>query len=125
VKPRPDVVDLAVRRGDQERLVHRCNHASAEQRRLGDDGERRVHLITVDSEIAVGGSGDDAVLRTAIQAAPQMISGEAGLDALFDADAIRREGHGIACVAGERVDIGIGRRDAVGFGNCVHPPSIG
>jgi hypothetical protein len=28
-------------------------------------------------------------------------------------------------VAGERVDIGIGRRDAVGFGNCVHLPSIG
>lgn len=37
-----------------------------------------------------------------------MISGEDGLDALFDADAILREGHGIAVVAGERVDISIG-----------------
>jgi hypothetical protein len=44
---------------------------------------------------------------------------------LFDADAVRREGHGIAVVTGERIDIGIGRRDAVGFGNGVHPPSIG
>jgi hypothetical protein len=28
-------------------------------------------------------------------------------------------------MARERVDIGVGRRDAVGFGSCVHQPSIG
>ena len=82
---------------------------------LRDDGERGMHFVPIDGELAVGGCGDDAVLRSTIKAAPQVISGEAGLDALLDADAIRREGHGIAVVAGERIDIGIGRRDAVGF----------
>jgi hypothetical protein len=125
VEPRPDVVDLAVRRWDQERLVHGGNDAAPEQRGLGDDRERRVHLIAVDGEVAIGGGCDDPVLRTAIQTAPQVVSGKPGLDALLDANAVRRERHRITVVAGKRVDVGLGRRDAVCLGDGIHQVSIG
>jgi hypothetical protein len=52
---------------DEERLVDAGNDAVPEQRRLGDDGEGRVHLVAIHAEIAVGGCGDDTVLRSAIQ----------------------------------------------------------
>jgi hypothetical protein len=86
VKPRPDVVDLSVGGGDQEGLVNGCDDATAGQLGLCDDRERGVYFIPVDGVPAVGGCGDDVVLRSTIKAAPQMISGEAGLDALFEAD---------------------------------------
>ena len=66
-----------------------------------------------------------AVLRSAIQAAPQVISRESGLDALLDAHAVGRERHRVSVMADQRVDVILGRRDAVRFGNCVHQPSIG
>ena len=44
-----------------------------------------------------------------------MFSGEAVLDALLDAGATGCEGHGIAVVADQGVDIGLGRGDASGL----------
>jgi len=118
-------MDLAVTGWDQERLLDRRDDAATEQRCLRDDGERGVHPVTVDSELAVGCSFDDAILQAAIQAAPQVIPREPRLNTLLDADAVRRERHRLGIVGGKRIDVSIGRRDAVGVGNCVHSLSIG
>jgi hypothetical protein len=100
VKPCSDVMDLAVTGWDQERLLDRRDDAATEQRRLRDDGVRRVHPLTVDRELAVGCGFDDAILRAAIQAAPQVIPREPRLNALLDADAVRREWHRLGIVGG-------------------------
>jgi hypothetical protein len=94
-------------------VSHRCDNATAGQ---------LVPFTTVN--VACTSSPSTVNSRSVVAAmmrycgprpaAPQVISGGAGLDALLDADAVRREGHGIA-VGRRRIDIGIGRRDAVGF----------
>ena len=119
------MVDLAVTLRDQEGLVDACHNAPSGQRGLGDDGERRMHLVTVHGQFPIRGSGDDAVLRTPIQAAPQVISREAGLEAHLDAGAVGRERDGVGVMADQGVDVCLGRGDAVRIGNCVHRPSIG
>ena len=42
-----------------------------------------------------------------------MISGESGLDAHLDPDALRRERNLVGAVTGQRVDVGLRRRNAV------------
>ena len=60
---------------------------------------------------------DDPELRSTIQTAPQVISGKAGLDALLDPNAVRRERDRVAVVADQCVDIRLGRGDAIVVGS--------
>ena len=118
-------MNLAVAGGNQERLVDVGHDAVPGERGVGDDGERRMHLVAVHDELAIGSAADHAILRSTIQAAAQVISGEAGLEANFDTDAIVSERDSVGVVTDQRIDVGLGRGNALGVGNCVHQPRIG
>jgi hypothetical protein len=120
-----DMVDHSVAGGDYECLLGVRNHTASPDLDLEDDGECRADFVTDDRELAVANLFEEAVLRTAIQAAPQVISGESGLEAVFDADAVACERHHVGIVADEGVEIGLGRGDTSGVGNGVHRLSIG
>ena len=70
---RPDVVDLAVVGGDQERLVDVRADPPAGDGRLGHQVEPSPDLVAVDGELGRRRRLDDAVLRAAIEAAAQVI----------------------------------------------------
>src|SRR5947209_12482610 len=94
-----DVANLAI--DDQERLLDVCAHPAPGQRRLGDHIELGTHPVAVDVELGRCTRLDDPKLRTTIQAAPQVVSGESGLDAILDPNAVRRERDVIATVVGQ------------------------
>ena len=48
---RPDVMDLAVARGNEERLVDVRTDAPAGERRFGHQVEARAHLVAVHGEL--------------------------------------------------------------------------
>ncbi len=50
---RPDVMNLAVFRRDQERLANPSGHATAAHPHLGDDSERSVHFVAHDGIASV------------------------------------------------------------------------
>src|ERR1700712_5544228 len=83
-----DVANLAI--DDQERLLDMCAHPAPGQRRLGDHIELGTHPVAVDIERGRCARLDEPELRTAIQAAAQVVSGEPGLDAILDPNTIRR-----------------------------------
>src|ERR1700722_18703665 len=99
-----DVADLAVH--DEKRLVDVGAYPSPGERRFGDHVELRSHPVAIDLELRRSAGLDDAELRAAIQAAPQVISREPGLDAHLDPNAVRRERDLIAVMTRQRVDIG-------------------
>jgi hypothetical protein len=78
---------------------------------------RRVHLVAVDAVIRRRGIGDDPVLRAAIEAASQVISGKPVFEPLLDPGAPGRERNGVAVVADERIDVCLRRCNAALFGN--------
>jgi F420H(2)-dependent quinone reductase len=121
MEPHANVMDLAVDGRDEERFFHPGHKPPPTKPGLRDHFERGVHFVAVDPEIAVSGGGDDAVLQSPIEAAPQVVSGESGLDALLDANAVGRERHRIPVMADQRVDVGLGRRDAFGIGKSWSP----
>src|SRR4051812_3660271 len=102
----PDVSDLAAG-GAEERLLDVGAHASAGQRRLGDDVELRAQPVADDGELRRGGGLDDPVLRTTIEAAPQVFSRKTRLQAHLDPSAVRCERDVVGPVVGERADVGL------------------
>lgn len=120
----PDVMDPAVFRRNQERLADPSGHAAAAYPHLGDDSERSVHFVAHDGIASVRYRRDDAVLRSPIQAPPQMISRKASLQTLLDTDASGREGNGISFVAHQSTDIRFSRGNPGLVGYCSHPLSI-
>src|SRR3984957_13728722 len=106
-----DVADRAVH--DEKRLVDVGASPPSGERRLGDHVELRPYSVAVDLELRRRAGLDDPELRAAIQTAPQVFPGKPGLDAHLDSDAVRRERDLVTVVAGQRVDVGLRRRDAV------------
>jgi hypothetical protein len=82
-----DVVNLTIRGGDQKGLVDVRTDPPTGDGRLRRQVESCPDSITIDRELWLGGRADHQVLRTAVQAAAQVISREAGLEAEFDARA--------------------------------------
>src|ERR1700722_15959819 len=111
-----DVADRAVH--DEKRLVDVGAYSPSGERRLGDHVELRPHSVAVDLELRRRAGLDDPELQATIQAAPQVVSGKPGLDAHLDPDAAGRERDLVTVVAGQRVDVGLRRRDAVLVGHC-------
>jgi hypothetical protein len=111
VKSNPDLVDESVGSGDHEGFVHVCGRSAASHRQSGQDREPGPHVIALYLIVRGRDAADDAVLRPAVQAAAQMISGEPILDTLLDPGAVRGEGHRVAIVADQRVDVGLCGRD--------------
>src|ERR1700747_2211023 len=70
---------------------------------LGHHVVHRADLVAVDRVLRRRCRRDDAELRAAVEAAPQVISGKAGLDALLDPNAVRRERDRVAVVADQCV----------------------
>src|SRR5277367_4807867 len=95
---RVDVADLAVR--DQKCLVDVGAHPPPGERGLGDHVELGPHPFAIDIELWRRAGFDYPELRAAIQAAPQVISGESGLDAHLDPNAVRRERDLVTVVVG-------------------------
>ncbi len=89
---RADVVDLAVLRGNHERLVDVGADPPTGERRFGHQIEPRPDRVAVYGELGHGRGQDDPVLRPAIQAAAQVISRESGLEANLDAGAAGANG---------------------------------
>ncbi len=81
-----------------------------------DQIESSPDPIALDGELRCRRGQNDAVLRTAVQAAPQVISRETRLDPELDASAVRGERHCARIVAHQRVDVGLGGRDPLGLG---------
>src|SRR6201992_513973 len=106
-----DVADLAVH--DEKPLVDVRAYSPSGERRFGDHVEPRPHPVAVDLELRRRAGFDDPELRAAIQAAPQVVSGKPGLDAHLDPNAVRRERDLVTLVSGQRIDVGLRRRDAV------------
>ena len=104
-------------RGEEERLVDVGANPAAGQRRFGEEVELGPHLVAGDGELRRRRRCDDPVLRAAIEAAAQVISRESRLQADLDAGAVRRERHVVGPVAGQRVDVGLCGRDALGLGD--------
>src|SRR5271156_748544 len=98
-----DVADLAIH--DEKRLVDVCTYTPSRDRGFCDHIELRPHPVAIDIELRRSAGFDDPELRSAIEAAPQVVSGKSGLDAHLDPDAVGCEGDLIAVVVRERVDV--------------------
>ncbi len=105
-------MDQAVVRRDQKRLVDAGTDLATAQRRFGHQIESGAHQIAVDGELRCGRRADDPVLRATVEASAKVISGETGLEADFDPGAVRGERHCARVVTDQRVDVGLGSRDA-------------
>lgn len=95
--------------GNREGLVDPRGKPAAAKRHLCQHVIRRVHLVA-----------DEAM--STIEAAPQVISAKAVLNALFHPGASCRERNGVPNMADERVDVSLRGGDAALFGND-HPGS--
>src|SRR5437588_5636645 len=89
---------------DHEDLVDPRAQPTATEGGLGEHLVHRVHLVAGDAVVRRGRARDDPVLRPAIEAAPQVVSGKTVLDPLLDAGAVLREGNRIAVMADKCVD---------------------
>src|SRR5271169_2518302 len=98
-----DVADLAIH--DEKRLVDVSAHSPTGEPGFCDHIELRPHPVAIDIELRRSAGFDDPELRSAIEAAPQVVSGKSGLDAHLDPDAVGCEGDLIAVVVRERVDV--------------------
>ena len=104
-------MDLAVLRGNHERLVDVRADPAARERRFGHQIEPRPDRVAVNGELGHRRGQDDPVLRPAIQAAAQVISRESGLEPNLDAGAAGRERNLVGVMTDQRVDVGLRRRD--------------
>ncbi len=107
--PRPDVVNPAIVGWNQKSLVDVGAHPATGERGLGDDIEAGSDLVAIHRELRRRGRRDYPVLGSTTKTAPQVICGEAGLEAHLDAGAVGGERYRVAVMADQRVDIG--RRD--------------
>src|SRR6185312_9462115 len=112
----PDVVDAPVAGRDDEDFVDVRADPHTRERRLGAQVEAGPHLVAHDCEFRHGRRFDDAILGSAIQAAPQVIPREAGLDADLRTSAVRCECDIVGAVGGQRVDVSLREGDALGLG---------
>lgn len=109
--PRPDVVNPAIVGWNQKSLVDVGAHPATGERGLGDDIEAGSDLVAVHRELRRRDRRYDPVLGSATKTASQVICGEAGLEAHLDAGAVGGEGHRVAVMAHQRVNIGLRGRD--------------
>jgi hypothetical protein len=109
------VVDLAILCGDDERLVDVRTDPPSGERRFGLQIKPRPHNVAVYGELGHARGPDDPVLRSAIQAAVQVISRESGLEADLDARAARCERNLVSVMTDQRIDVRLRGRDAFGF----------
>ena len=107
MKPNPDVVDESVAGWNDEGLIHPRRGSPPCDRQSRQDRVAGAHLISGDGVLRWSRRIDDSVLGPASQAAPQVIARESVFDSLLDASAVRREGHRVAVVADQGVDIGL------------------
>src|ERR1700720_3425099 len=92
----------------------RGRHPAPRKRPLGHQTESSPHRFAVHGKFRYCGLADDPVLRSAIQAAAQMIFRGSGLEADLYAGAPGRKRHLVGIVTDQRINVGLRGRDSFG-----------